>query len=164
MADHGTRWHEYEQRVAYFHEYELVKKTAKVWSFLRRMYAEILPRIIERGRWNPYIVDWDMTPIEYDVWCSIRYYNVRPMCPQLPVGRYFVDFGDPVRRIAFECDGKRFHDCERDAKRDAELRELGWQVYRFEGWRCRLGADDEESADARIKEIAETRYPRVSYT
>ena len=56
--------------------------------------------------------------------------------PQLPVGRYFVDFGNPVARVAIECDGKDFHDECRDSLRDAELSRSGWRVWRVPGWAC----------------------------
>ncbi|NSX05066.1 endonuclease domain-containing protein [Cupriavidus gilardii] len=87
---------------------------------------------------DPYeIADWVsiFSPIEYDAWCEIRGLGV-PLWPQLPVGKYFVDFGNPVVKIALECDGKEWHDAERDAKRDADLLELGWSVYRVTGKQC----------------------------
>jgi very-short-patch-repair endonuclease len=48
--------------------------------------------------------------------------------PQLPIGRYRVDFalaasrGGLIRFVVVECDGKEFHDPARDAQRDAEIR------------------------------------------
>lgn len=87
---------------------------------------------------DPYeIADWAMlfTPIEYAVWGDIRR-NCLPMWPQLPVGRYFVDFGNPVFKIAIECDGEEFHDAVKDAERDHEMRKMGWTVHRIPGWQC----------------------------
>lgn len=106
---------------------------------LRAKYA----RLASEGKnaWfqgDPYeIWDWVMafTPIESAVWTDIRGRGL-DLWPQLPVGRYFVDFGNPVARVAIECDGKDFHDERRDASRDAELARSGWRVWRIPGWAC----------------------------
>jgi len=92
---------------------------------------------------NPYeIANWTMlfTPIEAAAWHDIRAVGL-PLWPQLPVGRYFVDFGNPVRKIALECDGKQWHDEKKDAKRDLDLMMQGWTVYRVPGWRCKRVID-----------------------
>lgn len=75
------------------------------------------------------------TPIEAALWHEIRRQNLA-MWPQLPVGKYFVDFGNPELKIAIECDGEEFHDWEQDARRDREMQAMGWQLYRIPGWRC----------------------------
>lgn len=89
--------------------------------------------------------DWVsiFTPIEMAAWQDIRA-NSLPLWPQLPVGRFFVDFGNPVAKVALECDGKQWHDQQKDARRDAELRELGWSVWRAPGWRCKRVLDRPE--------------------
>lgn len=90
------------------------------------------------GHSDPYqIADWVsvFTPIEYSLWHDIRAKNMA-LWPQLPVGRFFVDFGNPVSKVAVECDGKKWHDAEKDAARDAELAKLGWTVTRIPGWLC----------------------------
>lgn len=87
---------------------------------------------------DPYaIADWVriFTPIEYDAWCEIRCAGL-PMWPQFPVGKYFVDFGNPVAKVALECDGKAYHDPVKDAERDRILGEMGWRVFRASGSRC----------------------------
>lgn len=86
---------------------------------------------------DPYFYDWlsIFTPIEKSVWNDIRSAGV-PFMPQYPVGNYFLDFADPIKKIAIECDGKVFHDEEKDSKRDAELIKLGWAVYRLTGAEC----------------------------
>jgi very-short-patch-repair endonuclease len=50
------------------------------------------------------------------------------LVPQLPIGKYRVDFalaasrGGPIRFVIIECDGKEYHeDVHRDIKRDARL-------------------------------------------
>lgn len=105
-----------------------------------RLYAAA----VERGEvsWgypcDPYIVaDWAMlfTPIEAAIWSDIRTYGL-PFWPQFPVGKYFVDFADPVRRIALECDGAAYHDPAKDARRDAALEKMGWTTYRIPGRDC----------------------------
>ena len=108
---------------------------------------------------SPYFVDWAaiMTPIECCAWQSIRQLGL-PMFPQYPVGRAFVDFGDPVRHVAIECDGKKFHDPQKDAARDASLWDLGWSVYRLSGSDLWKGQDDPDSAHHKMEEILDFHY------
>ena len=47
-----------------------------------------------------------------------------------------VDFGNPIAKVALECDGAQFHDARKDAARDRKLAALGWTVYRVPGWQC----------------------------
>lgn len=135
------------------------QSTPKRWAIIRRAYRYMTPRILARSRTSPYFLDWlpTFTPIEYDAWISIRQLGM-PMFPQYPVGRYFVDFGDPQKKIAIECDGKQWHDPEKDAKRDAELIELGWIVYRFAGRDLRKGEDSEDAAHHGIRKIFDSHY------
>lgn len=62
------------------------------------------------------------------------------MYPEWPVGRYFVDLGNPRLKVALELDGLEFHqDWVADSKRDAELWErYGWKVFRCSGSRCNV--------------------------
>lgn len=109
---------------------------------IRRAYGQFQRRVdAGLADWmepEPYTVgDWAsiLTPIEEPIWEDIRRCGL-PMWPQLPVGRFFVDFGNPIKRVAIECDGQKFHDARRDAARDAELLSMGWSVYRIPGWQC----------------------------
>jgi very-short-patch-repair endonuclease len=111
--------------------------TPRRWSIIREYYGIVTPRIKEGKRVSPYgicIADF-LTPIEVGIWHDIRSYGL-PFYPQYPVGRYFVDFGDPVRRNAIECDGKQWHDKKKDAERDRKLGDEGWTVFRFPGKDC----------------------------
>jgi very-short-patch-repair endonuclease len=99
---------------------------------------------------DPYeLGDWltVFTPIEFSMWQDIRA-NGLDLWPQLPVGRFFVDFGNPVARVAIECDGRAFHqDKAKDQNRDAELERMGWRIYRVPGWQCHGRILDKEEAD-----------------
>lgn len=124
------------------------------WAAIKKIYA------IQQGRgYSPYFVDWPevFTPIEKDAWHYIRMYGL-PMFPQYPIGRFFVDFGDPCQRIAIECDGKAFHDEAKDRKRDAALLDQGWTVYRFSGSALWKGEDRPGSAKAGFLDIAKRHY------
>lgn len=103
------------------------------FAAIRELY-EINQDSIARGEYDPYIVDWTLffTPIEMDAWYAIRYYGV-PLYPQYPVNRYFIDFGDPVRKIGLELDGKQWHDINKDSARDKVLWNLGWRIFRVTG-------------------------------
>jgi len=113
------------------------------FNALRRLYA-----ITDATKWDPYIVDWMrvFTPIERMVWGDLRTTGVN-MWPQYPVDRFFLDFADPKLRIAIECDGKEWHDPEKDADRDMELGELGWTVFRLSGADCKRTIELDECAD-----------------
>lgn len=105
-------------------------------EYIRQVYERLLPSIIKNyPRTDPYFIDWFsiFTPIEHNVWNDIRCLGL-PMYPQFPVKGYFVDFGDPVKKIAIEADGKRWHtDVERDKERQEHIEQEGWTVYRIEG-------------------------------
>ena len=75
----------------------------------------------------------DVTPIEFNVLGTIKECNL-PLLPQYPVLNYFVDFGDPIKKIAIEVDGVRYHtDKVKDNKRQSEIEALGWTFYRITG-------------------------------
>ena len=100
------------------------------WRSLRRFYEMASDQISAAGRceWgiDPYEVDWVsiFTPIESALWHDIRAAGA-VLYPQYPVGRYFVDFANPVAMVAVECDGAAWHqDKAKDAKRDAELADM----------------------------------------
>lgn len=104
------------------------------WEIIRTYYAEVTPRILAGYRLDPYALGLGdkMTPIEFALWQEIRYHGL-PFYPQYPVGRRFVDFGDPVYRIAVEADGAAYHSKERDELRDFELKREGWRVFHITG-------------------------------
>lgn len=122
------------------------------WSRIRRFYDQYQLAIKAAGRneWadgDAYL--WDhrggiqMTPIETWLWSDIRALDA-VLYPQYPVGRYFVDFANPIAKVAIECDGAEWHnDKAKDAARDAELEAMGWTVYRISGSDCRTEQDQE---------------------
>lgn len=137
------------------------KDLGERFAALRALYREAHEEVMS-GTYDPYMADWCrvFSPIEYEVWCSIRYYGL-PMHPQYPVGRYFVDFGDPIKKIAVECDGKQWHNPAKDRARDDELADLGWDVYHIEGWRCMRAAGDPNGSDRIIANICRFSYPSL---
>jgi very-short-patch-repair endonuclease len=54
-----------------------------------------------------------------------------PLYPQSPILNYCVDSGDPWQGIEVEIDGNGFHDQGKDLRRDEELFESGWKVFRI---------------------------------
>lgn len=119
------------------------------WARIREHYTHFMPRILATARdeWalDPYL--WDnggmlrMTPIEAWLWADLREVNAI-VYPQFPIGNVFVDFANPVAKVAIECDGAAYHlDVEKDRKRDARLQALGWTVYRIPGWMCATDSD-----------------------
>lgn len=107
--------------------------------------------LLEPDEWGIDPYKWEqcraiqLTPIESALWHDIRAVDI-VMYPQFPVGRFFVDFGNPAAKVAIECDGERWHlDKAKDARRDEELAALGWRVYRITGRDCLT--DTEELRD-----------------
>lgn len=106
----------------------------KRWNAIRDYYASVLQEIMRGERIDVYAsgLGNHMTPIERAIWNDIRVHGL-PFYPQYPVGRRFVDFGDPVGRIAIEVDGAAYHTPDGDAQKDSELRADGWSVVRITG-------------------------------
>lgn len=130
------------------------------WNLIRDFYRSNHDEIMNT---HPalYGVDpywWDglieMTPIERSTWCDIRSSGA-VFYPQYPVLKYFVDFGNPILKIAIECDGKYFHDPVKDKKRDEELKNIGWTVYRFTGSDCLKAGQDIDDEDGLRYEMTE---------
>jgi very-short-patch-repair endonuclease len=68
-------------------------------------------------------------------WAEVRYLGL-PFWPQFPIGKYFADFANPIKKIVIECDGKAFHNHAQDSQRDAFMIGEGWTVYRISGADC----------------------------
>lgn len=131
------------------------------WQRIRAFYEWAAP-IILSGPACEWAIDayaWEecgginMTPIETWLWSDIRSANAI-LYPQYPVSRFFVDFGNPVAKVAIECDGHEYHlDRGKDHDRDLELGDLGWTVYRVPGHVCATEEDEETGAPGRALQI-----------
>lgn len=111
------------------------------WDRIRAFYKANDEAILRAGRreWgiDPYAWDSEagivLTPIEQALWADIRSLGA-VLYPQYPVGRRFVDFGNPCAKVAIECDGAKWHtDAAADKARQSELEAEGWDVYRVGG-------------------------------
>ena len=110
---------------------------------IERQYRLRLPQWMEdfektgNMKHDPYFIDWviGFSPIESMVWNDIRGSGL-PFYPQVPACGYFLDFACPMLKIAIECDGKDFHDKQKDAIRDSKLEADGWIVFRLTGSEC----------------------------
>lgn len=76
------------------------------------------------------------SPIEKMFWKAVQDIKL-DLQPQVEVGKYRVDFGNLARKIGVEIDGHEYHKTKEqrtaDAKRERDLRRLGWQIIRFTG-------------------------------
>ena len=104
------------------------------WKLIRKYYDSVNDIICDGKRLSPYEIGLEnyLTPIESALWNEIRCYGL-PFYMQYPVGRRFVDFGDPYMRVAIEADGKAYHSPEKDGAKNAELLAEGWRVFRIPG-------------------------------
>lgn len=113
---------------------------------IKKQYLAVEEKILNRPSdiccrvWmvDPYsIKGWMeiLTPIENNVWHDLRRIGL-PFYPQYPIGKYFVDFADPIKKIVIECDGKKYHqNKEKDKKRQKDIEKIGWEIIRIEGWK-----------------------------
>lgn len=123
------------------------------WAELKEHYAGAHKQIMSAPR-HQYGIDpyaWDegkgwvwMTPIESAIWSDIRNTGI-VMYPQYPACGFFLDFANPLVKVAIECDGREFHDRESDRRRDEKLEADGWRVFRLSGSECLK--DDEFDED-----------------
>ena len=120
------------------------------WKAIRAHYKSVDPMIFAEKK-NEWAIDayaWDngmieMTFIEKMLWSDIRLNNA-VFYPQYPIGKFVVDFANPIAKVAIECDGAAYHlDKEKDAARDQELAKQGWTVYRITGAECVKDFDEE---------------------
>ena len=126
----------------------LMNDWAAITAHYDKYRGEILANPAHGYAIDPY--EWDMgqgmihfTPIESAMWSDIRCEGIT-MYPQWPACGFFLDFANPVAKVAIECDGREFHDPRKDAERDAILAEAGWRVYRIQGYECNMnGVEDE---------------------
>jgi len=104
------------------------------YSFSERENIREIYKKVEPGKpMTPYLFDLKLSNIEHLTWNLLRGFPyTRNFKPEYPIGRYFVDFGDPVHKVAIECDSKEFHkDKTKDKKRQDEIISMGWKVIRF---------------------------------
>ncbi len=115
------------------------------YELIKKHYDERIGEICVASAYNqwsdPYSKDIDfeslMSPIERTTWQAIRLFGKMPLYPQYPIDSFWVDFANPYFNIVIECDGRAFHkDTNKDAIRDAHLRNNGWIVYRVSGATC----------------------------
>ena len=121
--------------------YRDAKTSTERWAALRAFYAfyrdEIAQKPADVWVFDPYSlpVHQHFTPIEDDAWGCIRTHGL-VMYPQFPALGCFLDFANPVLKVAIEMDGKRWHDPIKDAQRYNKLIANGWTVYHIPGAHC----------------------------
>lgn len=73
-----------------------------------------------------------LTPIEAQLWAAMREAGLAPVA-QYGIGPYRADFAFTDARLVVECDGRQWHEPERDKRRDQALRRRGWEPLHFTG-------------------------------
>ncbi|KAA5544850.1 DUF559 domain-containing protein [Adhaeribacter rhizoryzae] len=134
------KFKEYGRNQFIKNEFNELEKITDKWGFIRQMYMEMIPQIMEKAQLDisvpisPYFLDWGthFSPIEFNAWISIRAIRIA-LYPQFPLFNYFIDFANPYLRIGLELDGKDYHDEEKDKIRDELLYKFGWKIFRVKG-------------------------------
>lgn len=78
--------------------------------------------------------EWRMSAIEQRLWSMLRCIGYcKNFNPEYPILNYFVDFGDPLKKIAIECDSKMYHYAKyrEDTERQKRIESQGWRFFRF---------------------------------
>jgi len=107
----------------------LIKEIGQV----RKVYVENLDFLLHdypRMSVNSILSMLPMNTVEKMAWIEIRNLGL-PFLPQFPIGKYFADFADPVRRIVIEVDGKEWHSEDKDKVRDEFMQKLGYKIVRI---------------------------------
>jgi len=105
-----------------------------------------------------------LTPIESLLYYAMRDQGLAPIA-QYGIGKYRADFAFPGVRLVVECDGRPWHDPDRDRQRDAILRRMGWEPIHFSG--SEIVRDPKSCATAvaneanRRRAIAESEQPEI---
>lgn len=95
-----------------------------------------------------------MTPIEALLYQAMRKLGLAPVA-QYGIGPYRADFAIPEWRLVIECDGRQWHDPDRDRRRDAVLRRKGWEPLHFGG--SEITRDPVACAARVMREVATRR-------
>lgn len=129
-------------------------------------YAKLKAVYDQANGYKPYLADFGntLTPIEAAVWMYIRAAGI-PFYPQYPAHGVIFDFADPHKHIAIECDGKAWHDADKDAERDAKVLKHGWTVYRIPGHKCMRVLPNKQDLKEmlRYEEISESEHHERLY-
>ena len=78
---------------------------------------------------------WPFSPIERIAFDALKIEGLK-FHVEYPAMGYFLDFAICGHKIGIELDGKKWHDPERDAIRDARLAGDGWVIIRVPGVYC----------------------------
>ena len=115
------------------------RETISEWNSIRQAYIDkfkIIDKVAMRcgicQGTDTYFHQWKFTPIEKQTWQLIRYHGLT-FYPQIPILKYFIDFGNPIIRVGLEVDGQLWHSKEKDRNRDCKLKQIGWQIFRATG-------------------------------
>lgn len=95
-----------------------------------------------------------MTPIEALLHQAMRKLGLTPRA-QYGIGPYRADFAFPDWRLIVECDGRQWHDPERDRRRDIALRREGWEPLHLTG--SEITRDPAACAARVMREVAARR-------
>ena len=97
------------------------------WTLDRLRYLVDLFAVAYRVDGQP-----PMTPIEAKLFTALAELGYSPVAQQ-PIGPYVADIAFPAQRVIVECDGRGYHDKDRDDARDRHLALQGWETHRFSG-------------------------------
>lgn len=114
------------------------------FDFLRDQYHTLYKNSLERGvyKLDYNLEDWHSTlsDIQLKLYNDIKDIGVF-LYPLYPIGEYFVDFGNPYKKVGIEILYKEY---ERQERLDCVeiFRKLGWTIYTLESKYVTFSAED----------------------
>ena len=98
------------------------------------------------------------TPIEEKLMSALNAHNLSHQ-PQVRIGRFTVDFlvSHKNKKVIVECDGKAYHDPEKDRERDNSLAAEGYPICHFSG--AEIFADVEKCVDVIQQRLEFESFP-----
>jgi very-short-patch-repair endonuclease len=133
----GEHWSEKTKEKISMSKLGVSIKHAKQFKVGHIPWNKGIPRWWEGTKCNPYTMRKNgyisrpqrllkkIVEMVYEKPCEMEYY-IKTQCSWR-----FADVAIPALKIDFEFDGEKWHSMEKDQKRDAELKAVGWTVYHF---------------------------------
>ena len=112
----------------------MIKNSPEYFSHIKKMYHLRGDDLHHYELMGDHAI-WPFSPIERIAFDVLKIEGVR-FHVEYPAEGYILDFAICGHKVGIELDGKKWHDPERDAIRDAKLAAEGWMIFRVPGVYC----------------------------
>lgn len=139
----------------------------EAYRVIRKIYLRLEPKLLEENflYFKAYGTDfwrW-MNEVEQDFYHQYRCMGGVPLYPLYFANGYYLDFANPKLKIGIEIDGKKFHDANKDRKRDQDLADFGWKIYRITAADVLKDQIYLSDLEERLCDLEEDQFERAVY-